>query len=145
LKKSYIFFKFNLVERGGDLKKKTLFFILALFLFLLLIVIAVFLKNFPFVRGFLGDTLAVVFLYFLAKSFYDFHPFKLSFAVFFSAFLIEMSQYFHLADLIGIPKSSIFRIVIGSVFDPLDILAYFTGALISIWIEKKFFLKRGKI
>ncbi len=54
----------------------------------------------------------------------------LAFAVLLFAFAIEFGQYWGLVDKLGLGGNRLARIVIGSHFDPLDLVAYFVGYLI---------------
>jgi len=44
------------------------------------------------------------------------------------AYLIELGQYFDLVSILKLENYTIARIVIGSTFDVLDLLAYTIGA-----------------
>jgi len=54
----------------------------------------------------------------------------LAFSVLLFAFAIEFGQYWGLVDKLGLGGNRLARIVIGSHFDPLDLVAYFVGYLI---------------
>lgn len=83
-----------------------------------------------FVRPFIGDLLVVILLYSFAKTFVNLPPAHTAISVFIFALLIELLQLFNLAELLGLEQSKLAKIVLGSTFDPLDLLAYFIG----IWI-----------
>jgi uncharacterized membrane protein YesL len=53
------------------------------------------------------------------------------------AFSTEILQYFKLATLIGLEHSKIAQLILGSVFDPYDLLAYTIGAVIVYFIDTK--------
>jgi hypothetical protein len=69
-------------------------------------------------------------MYFLIKIFIDAKPFKLALFVLISAFFVELLQYFRVIDILGLEHNKVARVVIGSVFDPLDLLAYLVGAVL---------------
>lgn len=52
------------------------------------------------------------------------------------AFMVEFAQYFKLVEVLGLEGNRLARIVIGSTFDPLDLLAYTLGAIAVVLIEK---------
>ncbi|GEQ87295.1 hypothetical protein ULMS_28030 [Patiriisocius marinistellae] len=57
------------------------------------------------------------------------------------AFTVEIAQYFSLAEMLNIQNRFI-KIIIGSHFDPWDLLAYTLGILPILLIEK--FTPNGK-
>jgi len=52
------------------------------------------------------------------------------------AFMIEFSQYFKLADILGFEKGSLAYIVLGNTFSLEDILCYVIGCLMILIIER---------
>ncbi len=107
--------------------------ILAIVLFSIELLIAIYYFN-PFIRGFVGDVLVVIFLYCLLKSFYNFKTKKLAFGILVFAIFVEILQYFQFADLLQI-QSKVIRIIIGTSFEVTDLLAYFLGYLIVLTFE----------
>jgi len=122
------------------------FFIYAVLLFLTEVLIALYAPA-GFIRGFVGDVLVVILLFCMvraggspvekaaAKNTGDgikrlFQTPWLAFAVLLFAFAIEFGQYWGLVDKLGLGGNRLARIVIGSHFDPLDLVAYFVGYLI---------------
>ncbi len=106
-------------------------FLLSTVLLALLIFIAAFVHD-RFIRPFGGDVLVVVWLYFFLKSFLNMSPLKLSIAVLLFAYGIEIAQYFNLVNLLGLEDYKLARIIIGSTFDPMDLLAYTIGWVLII-------------
>ncbi len=82
-----------------------------------------------FVRSYLSDFLAVVFLYHLAKAVRDFPARPLAAAVFAVATIIEIAQAFHLTDALGFRRGSLPSILLGTHFSWLDLLMYALGCL----------------
>jgi hypothetical protein len=99
---------------------------ISLALFALLLFIAIYVRD-SFVRPFLGDVIAVIWLYFSFKSWLDVKPLTLSLFVLFIAFLLEFFQYIHIVDILGLSHITVIRIVLGSTYDPHDLLAYSLG------------------
>ena len=97
--------------------------------------IALFAKN-SFIRNSLGDILVVLLIYCMIKSFIRNKIKLLWFYIFIFASLVEIGQYFHLIDLLGLSECKIARIVIGTTFDIKDIVCYLAGC-IGIWIYEK--------
>ncbi len=52
-----------------------------------------------------------------------------------SAYLVELSQYFDLVDILGWRGSQLANLTIGSTFDWIDLLAYMLGAACSLLID----------
>ncbi|MCB2382886.1 DUF2809 domain-containing protein [Shewanella sp. SR1] len=133
------------------------FFIYAVLLFLTEVLIALYAPA-GFIRGFVGDVLVVILLFCMVRAVVPvvspvekavaipiasrtskstgehilrlFQTPWLAFAVLLFAFAIEFGQYWGLVDKLGLGGNRLARIVIGSHFDPLDLVAYFVGYLI---------------
>ena len=115
------------------------YFLLSLLIFSVEVVIATILKDWYFVRAFVGDILVVVLVYTLINSFFDYrNKNKLLFFVFVFAVFVEMLQYFKLAEKLGFPKGSPAYIIIGNYFSWEDILCYAIGCLSVFFINKIF-------
>lgn len=98
-------------------------------LLLVEICIALFLHD-GFIRPFLGDVIVVWLVFALVRSFYaGGKDWQAAAGVFAFAVLVEAGQYFDLVSLLGLGGSRIARVMIGSVFDWRDILAYGAGAM----------------
>lgn len=124
-KTSLLFLKSNYMNR---------YFITFLILLAIEITIATLHFNF-FIRGFLGDLLVVPLIYTFVKTFLKTEVTITAICVLLFAYLVEMLQFFKLAELLEI-KSRFLLIVIGSVFDPFDFLAYTMGFLLILLTEK---------
>lgn len=112
------------------MKKRIPYIILSvIFIILCIIIVLVFAKN-QFIRGFVGDAVIVMFLYSFVKSFIEIKPLPLSVGITIFAYLIEFSQYIKIVPLLGFQENLFTRIVFGSVFDPLDLLAYTLGGFL---------------
>ncbi|MCL1089867.1 DUF2809 domain-containing protein [Shewanella profunda] len=125
------------------------FFIYAVLLFLTEVLIALYAPA-GFIRGFVGDVLVVILLFCMVRAVVPianpvekaavkntgdgikrfFQTPWLALVVLLFAFAIEFGQYWGLVDKLGLGGNRLARIVIGSHFDPLDLVAYFVGYLI---------------
>lgn len=110
------------------------YFFAAIFLFLLLLFIAAFVKD-SIIRPYVGDLLVVIFLYCLLKSFFKIPVKNAIFGVLLFAIAIEALQYLSIVKLLGLEKSNIATIVLGSYFEWLDIVFYALGALLVYVVE----------
>jgi Protein of unknown function (DUF2809) len=122
---------------------------LALALFLLEVLIATRLARIPFIRGSLSDILVVALVYFLVQALRTVKPLPLAIGVFLLACAVEVTQYFHLARALHLPKGSLFVILAGSTFSFMDILMYLIGSVASLAADTWLFRparssKRGK-
>ena len=113
-----------------------------IFLFLLGIevVIALFVHD-NFVRPYLGDVLVVVVVYAFARTVFPTGLPWLPVGVTLFAAGVEVSQYFHLVDLLGLGKIPFFRVLLGSTFDWADLVCYCVGGgaiLLAEWFYKTY-------
>lgn len=110
---------------------------IAVVLFVVEVLIALFVNG-GFVRVYVGDMLAVVFVYAALRA-----VTRMSLAAALSATLvialaIEIAQAVGLLNMIGLADNRIARIVLGGVFDMLDIAAYLGGAAVVVIAEMSF-------
>ncbi len=95
----------------------------------LLAVIATLGAPYPFLRGFVGDVVAVGWAYLLYRSFVRARMLPLALAALFTGYAVESGQY--LARLYGLRiEQPVLRVVFGSVPDWWDVLAYTVGFVI---------------
>lgn len=115
------------------------YFLLSVILFLVEVVIATLLRDIYFVRAFLGDVLVVILVYTFMMAFFEpKNKALLLFCVFLFAVLVEVSQYFKLAEKLGFAEGSVAYIVLGNYFSWRDILCYAVGCLlVFLFINKK--------
>lgn len=90
-----------------------------------------------FIRGFTGDIIVILLIYFLIKAFFNFKPLNLAVFTLCLAYLTEFMQFLRLIKLLGLNHNVLARLVIGSVFDPFDLLAYTIGAILVYIIDTK--------
>lgn len=81
---------------------------------------------YPFLRGFVGDLVAVGWAYLLYRSFIHARVLPLALAALFTGYAVELAQY--LTRQFGRPiEQPMLRFVFGSVPDWCDVLAYTVG------------------
>jgi magnesium-transporting ATPase (P-type) len=113
------------------LKMKFQFSLKYFFLFLFVLCVEIFIGVWvrdSFVRPFGGDFLVIFLMYYFLKTFIRAKSLYLIIAVVVFACLVELGQYFHLVDILGI-KNKILRIMIGNSFSWADMLAYVLGGV----------------
>ena len=111
------------------------YFLLTIMLLALEIFIAARMHD-SFIRPYGGDFLVVILLYCLVRSFWDLSILVTAVSVLLFSYLIETSQYFRLADRLGIKGHSVTRILLGSYFSWTDIIAYTLGILSVAGLER---------
>ena len=88
-----------------------------------------------FVRHYLGDVLAVILLYALARAIFSVTPSNLPLKIFVFAVALEIAQYFGVVQILGI-ENKILKIMIGGTFDLADLLCYAAGCILAGAYEK---------
>lgn len=101
------------------------------------------------IRPYGGDFWVVILLYCLVKSFVNFPVLLTAGSVLTFAYIVEISQYYHLVNLLGLQDFKLAKILLGTSFSFIDILTYTLGIVLVIVAEnivkriKK--LKWGKV
>ncbi len=93
-----------------------------------------------FVRFYVGDTVAVVFLYALASVFTSWKPSVKVIVAGLIALTIECAQIF-----IAHPGNGLQQVTLGAYFDPLDLAAYALGLAIGVVIVRALLGKRSTL
>ena len=117
------------------LKFRYHYFIIALLLFLIELCIALFLHD-KFIRPIVGDFLVVIFIYCFIKTFVDLSVWTTAISVLLFSYLVEFLQYLNIVDKLGLQNIKVAKIVIGTSFSWLDILAYTLGIAFVLLIER---------
>ncbi|MEN9502222.1 MAG: hypothetical protein RI964_1507 [Pseudomonadota bacterium] len=120
---------------------KRLMFILAVALFAIEVFIATQLNAYLFIRAYFGDFLVVILLYCAVKSVWTVEAKRLAINVFILATLIEIAQYFQIADKLQLTGWA--RIVLGTSFSFHDLIMYAAGCLTAWWLDS-YWLDRDK-
>lgn len=108
---------------------------ISLVLFTILVFIALYVRD-SFIRPFVGDVLAVIWVYYGLLSFFKLPKLWLSVGALTFAYCIEIAQYLNLIKILGMSDVKVARIVLGSTFDWYDLLAYTLGWFL-IWVTIK--------
>jgi hypothetical protein len=116
------------------------YFFLAVLIFLVEVSIALFVRD-RLIRPYGGDFLVVIMLYYGVRVFSNAKPWKIAIGVLLFAILIEIGQYLHLVDKLGLSKNTLAKTVIGYGFEWWDILAYTLGVasvfVVDTWKGRK--------
>ena len=124
------------------LKFNLRYFLLAIGLFIIEVLIALYMHD-RIIRPYIGDLLVVILIYCFVKAFVNTRVFKTAVAVLVFSYAVEVTQYFKLVEVIGLGKSRLARIILGSSFEWVDMLAYTAGILIVLAIEQ--FLQKRRL
>jgi DNA integrity scanning protein DisA with diadenylate cyclase activity len=110
------------------------YFLLALALFITEVLIGTYMHD-AIIRPYGGDFLVVILIYCIVKSFLNLPVLQTACYVLIFAYAVEISQYFHLVNLLGLQNNSVAKILLGTFFSITDLLAYTLGILLVIVSE----------
>ena len=114
--------------------KRVKYFIGFIIVFLIEVFIAVYVHD-NFIRPYIGDILIIICIYLFAKTIFLNKLKHLSLYVLILAIVVEVMQYFNLANLIA-NNNRVMKIILGSTFDIKDIICYVIGYIIIVLTEK---------
>ena len=127
-------FKGNLMK--NNIKFNWYYFVLTILLLGLEILIALFVHD-GIIRPYIGDLLVVILIYCFVKSFVNTPVFMTAVSVLLFSYTVEILQYLKIINILGLQHSGIARIVIGTSFEWIDLLAYTAGVVIILLVEKQ--------
>ena len=110
------------------------YFLFALVLFVIEVLIALYVHD-SFIRPYVGDYLVVMLLYCAVRTFIKASPVKVAFGVLLFSYVLEVLQYFHIVDRLGLTDNQLARTVIGYGFEWIDLLAYTLGIVTVLILE----------
>jgi hypothetical protein len=90
------------------------------------------------IRPYIGDVLVVILIYCFCKSFMAITVSLLAWRVLLFSYFVEFLQYINFIALVGLEKYKLARILIGTAFSWLDIIAYSIGIFVVICLENYF-------
>jgi len=118
------------------------FFIFALVLFVVEVLIALFVTD-SIIRPYGGDYLVVIWLYCVIRTFLKAPPVAIAIGILVFSFCLEVLQYHNLVDRLGLSNSKIAKTVIGYGFDWWDLVAYTLG-IATVLLVEKFYSESGE-
>jgi hypothetical protein len=113
------------------------YFLLALIFFAVELLIALFVHD-SVIRPYGGDYLVVMLIYAAVRTFINGYPWKIALGVLLFSCVLEVLQYYHIVDRLGLSGNPLARTVIGYGFSWWDILAYTLGVVTILMMEKLF-------
>ena len=111
------------------------YFLLTILLFAAEVFIGLYMHD-AIIRPYGGDFLVVILIYCFIKSFLDTPVLATSMAVLFFAYAVEVSQYFHLVNVLGLGASPLAKALLGTSFSFTDLLMYTLGILTVLAAER---------
>ena len=125
------------------MKKQRLWYAISTVLLLTLIVlIALFVRD-RFIRPYFGDVLVVLLIACAVRVFIPTGLRSLPLLVFCFACGVELLQYFHIVERLGLDRYPLVAVAVGGTFSPPDILCYGVGCLL-FFAAEKYFIKFKK-
>jgi len=112
------------------------YFLGAVSLFVLELCIALFVQD-RIIRPYIGDFLVVILIYCFLRSFLNITPVRTAIGVLIFAYIVEISQYFNLIEILGLKGNRPARMILGSAFSWADMVAYTLGIISVLWMESK--------
>ncbi len=107
----------------------------ALLLFCVEVLIALFVHD-DIIRPHIGDLLVVIMIYCFSRAIFNWSVWKAAIITLLFTYAIETLQYFNVVKLLGLQRFALARIVIGTYFSWVDMLAYTVGIIIVLVVEK---------
>ena len=119
------------------------YFSVSIVILIIEVAIALFIHD-NFIRPYLGDALVVILMYCFLKSFARLPVLPAALCVLGFSFLVEILQWWNIVHKIGLGHLRLARIVIGTSFSWLDLVAYAAGVGMILVIEKYRLPRPGK-
>ncbi|MEL7005259.1 MAG: DUF2809 domain-containing protein [Bacteroidota bacterium] len=111
------------------------YFLLAVLLFITEVLIALYVKD-AIIRPYVGDFLVVMLVYCFLRAFLNISLWPMAIFTLLFAYAVEFAQYLNMLKWLGLENNRFARIVLGSSFEWIDMLAYTLGVVFIILVEK---------
>src|ERR1700735_3381100 len=110
------------------------YFLLTVLLFTAELFIGLYMQD-AIIRPYGGDFLVVILIYCFIRSFISTPVLATAIGVLLFAYAVEISQYFHLVNVLGLERSSLAKAVLGTSFSFIDLLMYTLGTITILVVE----------
>lgn len=124
------------------MKKRLLYLTATIILFVIEVLIALYIHD-DFIRPYIGDVIVVIVIYTFVRIFIPDGIRLLPLYVFLFAVIVEVLQWFHIVDILGLADNRFLSTLIGGVFDVKDIICYGVGCMLLGVYEYLLRKKRG--
>jgi hypothetical protein len=111
------------------------YFLLTILLFTIEALIALFLHD-RIIRPYVGDFLVVILIYCFVRTFFGISVFKTALGTLLFAYMVELLQYLNLIEKLGLQNFRIANLILGNLFQWIDLVAYTLGIATIIVFEK---------
>jgi hypothetical protein len=111
--------------------------LLTLSIFLIELYIGLYVHD-AYIRPYGGDFLIAILIYCFVRTFLQSPLFITTAGVLLFCYAVEISQYFHLINLLGLEKSKVARLILGTSFSWTDMLMYTLGIILVVMVELLF-------
>lgn len=122
------------------MKKRLLYLTATIILLAVELFIALYIHD-NFIRPYIGDVIVVIVVYTFVRIFIPNGIRLLPLYVFLFAVIVEVLQWFHIVDILGLADNTFLSTLIGGVFDFKDIICYGIGSVLlgiyEYFIKKK--------
>jgi hypothetical protein len=88
-----------------------------------------------FIRPFVGDFLVVILIYCFVRSFFKVYGMPTVLSILFLSYAVELSQAFHLVNVLGLQDYKMARLILGTTFSWTDLLMYTLGIILVVVLE----------
>lgn len=116
--------------------KRALYAAIAAGVFVVEVAIAAGVIGGPFVRGSVGDILAVALIYFTLRAASLVSPLKAAAIAVAIGFAIEALQLFHVADWMRLDRDGIPYLLIGNTYSAVDLAMYVVGGVTASAVDR---------
>lgn len=113
------------------------YLLFAITIFMVEVLIALYVND-AIIRPHIGDLLVVIMIYCFVRAFVQWPVFTAAIVTLLFSYTVELLQYFKVVEWLGLQHNTLARIVIGTSFSWIDMLAYTLGIGIVLLIEKRF-------
>ncbi|MBC7936810.1 MAG: DUF2809 domain-containing protein [Rhizobacter sp.] len=118
------------------------YFMAGSLLFCLEVFIALYVHD-DIIRPHIGDLLVVIMMYCFLKSFFNFTVLTTAIISLLFSYLIEFLQYLKIVEILGLQRSTLAKVVIGTHFSWIDIWCYTAGIVTVLLAEKMLNRRKG--
>lgn len=113
------------------------YFLLAVLLLITEVLIALYVRD-SIIRPYVGDFLVVMLVYCFIRAFLNGLVKSIAIFTLLFAYLVEFAQYLNVLEWLGLEKNRFARVVLGSSFEWIDMLAYTLGVVFILIAERVF-------
>lgn len=96
----------------------------------------------PFLRGSMGDVLAVALIYFSLRAFPGIRPALAALVAVATGFAVEVLQLLHVAEWLGLEPGDVLYMLVGNTFSLADLAMYVIGGTAALAVDRLVLIPR---